>query len=272
MRMRKKYLPPVTAVKNHWTLVAFIASAILLGAPVSARAAAGNTSVSLGAEYSQGDYGTSSTTKIWYFPVTLGYETDQNLVSITVPYLIVEGTGNVVATGGMGMRRTTSNTNSETESGLGDIELTGSQKISGTATSRIDLTGKIKFGTADEDKNLGTGENDYALQLDVAKSYAETNVYGYGGYKIIGDPPGTDYRNVFYGSIGVSRKLDNASTAGVEFFAQEAVLSGIDGQSELTLFLSNKPDNKTKVTGYILKGLADGSPDWGVGVALKLTQ
>jgi len=260
------------AKTNRWIPLVIALCAVLLGVPSPARAAAGQTSVSLGAEYTQGDYGTSSTTKIWYFPITLGYETDQNLVSITVPYLIVEGTGNVVAAGGMGMRRTTSNTNSTTETGLGDIVLTGSQKIAGTATSRIDLTGKIKFGTADEDKNLGTGENDYAVQLDFAQRYNDNSLFGSAGYKILGDPPGTDYRNVFYGSVGLSRKLDAASTAGLEFFAQQAVLSGTDGQSELTLFLSNKPDSRTKVTGYVLVGLANGSPDWGLGVALKLTQ
>ena len=155
-------------MKKNWALLIFAVSAMLLSVPISARAAAGKTSVNLGAEYSQGDYGTSSTTKIWYFPVTFGYETDLNVVSLTVPYLIVEGTGNVVASGGMGMRRTTSNTNSTTETGIGDIVLTGSQKIAGTATSRVDLTGKIKFGTANENKNLGTGENDYALSRSLA--------------------------------------------------------------------------------------------------------
>ena len=265
----------IRLIARAWRRIPLVTAVCVLplGMSPPAHAAAGQTSVSFGAEYTQGDYGTSSTTKIWYFPVTLGYETDQNLVSITVPYLIVEGTGNVVATGGMGaVRRSTSNTNSETETGLGDIVLTGSQKITGTATSRIDLTGKIKLGTADEDKNLGTGENDYAVQLDFVQSFNDNSLFGTAGYKIFGDPPGTDYRNVFYGSIGLSRKLDAASTAGVEFFAQEAVLSGIDGQSELTLFLSNKPDNRTKVTGYVLMGLANGSPDWGLGIALKLTQ
>lgn len=271
--MDAKKTSRLIAKSNHWVPLVIAVGAVLLGVSSAARAAAGQTSVSVGAEYTQGDYGTSSTTKIWYFPITLGYETDQNLVSITVPYLSVEGTGNVVATGGgMGMRRTTSNTSSTTETGLGDIVLTGSQKIAGTATSRIDLTGKIKLGTADEDKNLGTGENDYAVQLDFAQSYNGNNLFGSGGYKIIGDPSGIDYDNVFYGSVGLSRKLDAASTAGLEFFAQQAVLSGTDGQSELTLFLSNKPDNRTKVTGYVLVGLANGSPDWGLGVALKLTQ
>ena len=64
------------AMKIYWAWVIFVVSATLLSTPIPARAAAGKTSVSLGAEYSQGDYGTSSTTKIWYFPVTLRYETD----------------------------------------------------------------------------------------------------------------------------------------------------------------------------------------------------
>ena len=38
----------------------------------------------------------------------------------------------------------------------------------------IDLTGKVKFGTADENKGLGTGENDYAVQADWgSKLFAE---------------------------------------------------------------------------------------------------
>ena len=92
------------------------------------------------------------------------------------------------------------------------------------------------------------------------------------GNKILGDPPGTDFRNVFYGSIGFSHKLDAARTAGLAYDAQQSALSGASGQSELTLFLSHKLDKKTKLTGYVLKGLADGSPDWGLGFALKLIQ
>jgi hypothetical protein len=263
------------AKTNLWTAPVIAVSAVLLGASPPARAAEGHASASIGAEYTEGDYGTSSTTKIWYFPLTLEYETDENLVSVTIPYVIVNGTGNVVPGGmggGMGMVRPTGQTGSETESGFGDIVLTGSHKLGGTATSRVDLTGMIKFGTADEDKNLGTGEDDFAVQLDFAQGYNENTLYGSGGYRIIGDPPGTNYNNVFYGTLGLSRRLDNANSAGVEFFAQEAVLSGIDGQSQLTLFLSNRPDNKTKLTGYFLLGLADGSPDWGIGVTLKLSQ
>ena len=242
--------------------------------PLAANAATeGDLSVSIGAEYTSGDYGTSTKTNIWYFPVTFGYETDLNAIYLTVPYVSVEGTGNVVASGDAhGLPHTPTSTSVRTESGLGDMLLVASHKIGGTATSRVDLTGKIKFGTADKDKSLGTGEDDVAVQLDAEKSYARDTVYGTGGYKILGDPPGINYDNVLYGVVGISHKLDELRAAGVEFYAQEAALPGTDGQSELTLFLSSKADRKTKITGYLLKGFSDGSPDWGVGVLLKLTR
>ena len=72
--------------------------------------------------------------------------------------------------------------------------------------------------------------------------------------------------------MGVSHKLDATRAAGVEFDMQQAPLSGGMGQSELTLFLSNKLDEKTRLTGYFIKGFADGSPDWGLGVTLKMSQ
>ena len=268
MNMTKYFVPAVTVL-----------CATLSPFPLQASAATdAETSVILGAEYTSGDYGTSSKTKIWYFPVTLRYETDANAASITVSYLSVEGRGDVVVSGGgMGMssstvKRTTTVNGTRTDSGFGDIILTGSHKLSGTADSRIDLTGKIKLGTADETDNLGTGENDYAVQLDFEKNYTVNDLFGSAGYKIIGDPPGTDYRNVFYGSIGFSHKLDAARAAGIEFDAQQSALSGGSALSELTLFLSNKLDKKTKLTGYLLKGLDNGSPDWGLGITLKMSR
>jgi hypothetical protein len=235
--------------------------------------AAAETSVTLGAEYTSGDYGTPTETKMWYFPVTLRYETDRTMLALTVPYVVVEGTGNIVAGGGMGgMRRTTTSLTSRTESGLGDIELAGSYAIAQDAGWRLGLGGFIKFGTADEQDNLSTGEDDVAAQLEAEKTWGDNTFFGTAGYKILGDPPGIDYDDVFYGSAGLSHRLDATRSAGVELYAQEAPLPGVDGKSELTLFLSGKPEAKARLTGYLIAGFADGSPDWGVGVTLKLSR
>lgn len=235
---------------------------------------AGETSLTLGAEYSSGDYGTASKTNMWYFPATLKYETERSMMSLTIPFITVEGTGNVVASGSMqGMPRATTTQASTTESGLGDLELAASQLLAGTDDGwRLDLGGRIKFGTADEQDNLSTGEDDVAIQLDVEKAFIRNAVFGTVGYKVLGDPPGINYDNVFYGSAGFSHRLDAARDAGMEWYVQQAPLDGAEGKSELMLFMSGKPAAQTRLTGYLLAGFADGSPDWGVGVTLKLSR
>jgi hypothetical protein len=42
----------------------------------------------------------------------------------------------------------------------------------------VDVTGKIKFGTAGEAKRFGTGRNDYALHVDAVKSFAAMSALG----------------------------------------------------------------------------------------------
>jgi hypothetical protein len=264
----------MTMKKFYWHRmhrVGVLALTISCGAMSQLQAA--ETSVSLGAEYTSGDYGTSTETKMWYFPVTLRYETDRYMLALTVPYVVVEGTGNVVGGGSAhGLPRTTTTLTSRTESGLGDIELAASHVIAQDAGWRLGLGGLIKFGTADEQDNLSTGEDDVAAQFEAEKTWGNNTLFGTAGYKILGDPPGIDYDNVFYGSVGVSRWLDATHSAGVELYAQEAPLPGVDGKSELTLFLSGKPEAKARLTGYLIAGFADGSPDWGVGVVLKMSQ
>ncbi|HSD97929.1 MAG TPA: hypothetical protein VLB06_12400, partial [Sulfuricaulis sp.] len=143
----KKYL--------HYAVLVLVATVFCGVMPLARAASTGETSVSLGAEYTSGDYGTSSETNIWYFPVTLRYETDRYMMALTVPYLIVEGTGNVVASGGRhGTPRPNpnpTNQGTQTNYGLGDIELAASHVIAQSEAGwRVSLGGYIKFGTADE--------------------------------------------------------------------------------------------------------------------------
>lgn len=260
-------------IHRHARLFPALASVLFCGVmPLPANA--GETSLTLGAEYSSGDYGAATTTRMWYFPATLKYETERFMLSLTIPFIAVEGTGNVVASGGrQGMPRTTTTQASTTESGLGDIELAASRMLTRTDDGwRLDLGGRIKFGTADEQDNLSTGEDDVAIHLDLEKAFARNTVFGAVGYKVLGDPPGINYEDVFYGSAGFSHRLDATRDAGMEWYVQQAPLDGAEGKSELTLFLSGKPAPQTRLTGYLLAGFADGSPDWGLGVMLKLSR
>ena len=242
--------------------------------------AAGDLSVSIGAEYTTGDYGTGADTTIWYFPLSFGYEKETTSFSVTVPYLIVEGPGNVTPAigdtphgmspgmGAMQVVRPGPVGTTRRESGLGDVVLSGSVRLAAetSAQPRIDLTGKIKLATADENDNLGTGENDYAVQVDVEKGV----FFGYLGYRLYGDPPGIDLDNVAYGLIGLSSQLNMDTRGGVALYTQQAAAAGTDNQLELNLFLSRKFGKGNQLRPYVVFGLADGSPDWGAGVTLTL--
>jgi len=64
---------------------------------------------------------------------------------------------------------------------------------------------KIKFPTADEDRGLGTGEFDETIGVDLSKQLLE-RMSGFLtlAYTFIGDPPGTNLRDSFAGSIGAA--------------------------------------------------------------------
>lgn len=258
---------------KHFMLGLLPATLLVMSAATSA-ASDGKTSLSVGAEYTTGDYGTSQRTRIWYFPVTLGYEGERNRIGLTVPYLIVHGPGTVVpgARGTGGTRSGFTPIEDRTRSGVGDVVLKGSHTLvpESADSARWDLTGKIKFGTAERDKALGTGRDDYGIQVDGERHFDTNGVFGSLGYLFIGDPSGIDYRNAAYGTLGFDHRFGETTTVGFALDGQEAAVRGAPSQLEARLFLSNKTGSTSSVTGYVLRGLQDGSPDWGVGLLVKM--
>lgn len=245
---------------------AWIMAAGLTAAPVMA--VEPGYSVSIGGEYTRGDYGTGSNISLLSLPVALEYTEARYAWSLSVPYLWVSGPGDMVVSGsGMGrLSPTKTTTSTRTDSGLGDVTASGTLRLWAETAQRpwVALTAKAKFGTADETRRLGTGANDYALQLELAKDA----LYGQVGYKWLGDPPGVDYHNIGYGAVGFNFPVGRAD-GGVELYGEQAPLDGIDGKRELTLYLGQDLDRKTRVIGHVLKGLSDTSPDWGVGVKVR---
>jgi len=235
---------------------------------VPAVAAASGYGVSVGAEYTRGDYGTGSNITLLSLPLKLDYAEERYAWSLSLPWLWVSGPGDVVVSGsGMGRFSTTkTSSTTRTDSGLGDIRVSGTVRLWAETAQRpwAALTAKAKFATADAARRLGTGANDYALQLELAKDA----LYGHAGYLVLGDPAGVDYRNIGYGAIGFNFPIGGAA-GGVELYGEQAPLDGIDGKRELTLYLGGELDRKTRIVGHVLKGLSDASPDWGVGVTVR---
>ena len=251
---------------QHYNKLLVITSALLLGNV----ATAGDYTFSTGVEYTKGKYGASIDTTMLQVPFKLEYATEQYALSVIVPYVQISGSEDVIFSGTTKspmFSTTTISTVEHTDSGLGDVTLSGTYQLQEEIKTRpwIAITGKLKLGTADENKLLGTGENDYAVQLELAKKA----IHGFIGYKLIGDTPTINFNDVTYGAVGITIPAGKNWTTVTEYYAEQASVSGVDNVQELSFYMSKTLKEKKRFGVYLIKGFTNSSPDWGAGVTLS---
>ena len=244
----------------------------ILSAAASAQGSESAIRLSTGLEYSSGDYGGTETIEDLYVPVIGGVSYGRMSFEITVPYLSVTAPAGTTITEPGGEPVSGSGTTT-TESGLGDI-------IAGATfydvfysidhDIAVDLTGKIKFGTADENKGLGTGEQDYTLRVDLFKFFEQFTLSGSAGYKFRGDPVHQDLENVFLGSIGGVFAANDKARYGLIYDYRESALPDGDAVSEVSAFLSRALSDTWRLQFYAFTGFSDSSPDWGGGILVSV--
>lgn len=233
----------------------------------------GKWKLGTGIDFSSGDYGDSEDTEILYLPADLSYAYGLWSAKVTVPWVQIKGPGTVVGAGDGGVVIGDGTAEVETESGLGDIWTSLAYSVEGIPAEwfYLDLVGKVKFPTADEDKGLGTGEFDYTLQLDFFKSMGKFSPMATVAYKIKGEPDGVDLDNVFYLSVGGDYRLNDAVNFGATLDFQEASSDSSDDAFEVFSYLGYRPAADWLLTLYGYAGLSDGSPDAGGGLQVKLS-
>jgi len=250
--------------------------------------AAGDLELTLGYDYTRGDYGQDVTTEIEYMPLTLDYYNGPWRMELTVPYIRVTGNGTVVpgaggpmvfsdfdsgvfGPGGMrGGGNSGSRTDTVTNSGLGDVMARVGYSIfpGADAGSFYELSGRVKFGTADEDDGLGTGENDYALQLDGIVGSGTVAPYFTLGYLVTGDSNDFEYKDVPYGSVGLMFRRGDSGSAGIGYDYRRAAVSGSDDQQQASAYLGWVFSPRWSGTLSGLFGLTDSTPDYGASFML----
>lgn len=224
----------------------------------------GQFSLSTGATYTSGDYGSSDTTQIWYVPVSLKYKQDRWNVKLTIPYLNVRGPSNVIRDIG---QVSTTTTQVNTQDGLGDISLSGSYRLFYLPESKtlLDINGKIKFGTADENRNLGTGKNDYSLSFGLYELLGDYTPYLVFGRKFYGESSQITLNDVYFGSVGLSYKVSDKTNIGADLYLKEKTASWRDNTRQLSTYFSYKMDKNWKIQTYLIGGISDNTPDYGGG-------
>jgi hypothetical protein len=227
------------------------------------------TTLAAGVEYTTGKYGSDTSTNILYIPVTGKFQFNDIFFKLTVPYISVTSSG-IPAIRGMGKLdiKNTATTKTVTQSGLGDAIASLGYNLFRGNNLMLDLVGNIKFGTADVNKNLGTGENDYSAQIDGLYNFESTSIFATAGYMVMGEPANVQLNNIFYGTLGFSLLTGTSSSVGFMLEAAQSSSELTPGTREATLFFAKKISSTMKVQTNLIKGLSDSSPDYGASVTL----
>lgn len=229
-----------------------------------------NITWSSGLEYSSGTYGGDADIEDLYLPLTMGLNFERMSLDLTVPYLSVRAPGGTTVTG-PGGEPVPGSGQTVTEGGLGDV-IAGitiyDVMYSNDLGLALDVTGRVKFGTADVDKGLGTGETDFTLRADLYKYLEQFTLLGSVGYKFRGDPADIDLEDVLVGSLGAIYHASDTRSLGVIFDYRESAIAYNDAVSELSAFVSQEFSDTWSVQFYVFTGFTDSSSDWGGGLLL----
>lgn len=213
-------------------------------------------SLSTGINVTSGDYGGTADIDDLEVPLAFSIDYERWAFTAKVPYLSVRTTERGVET---------------TESGLGDVTVgltlfdLASDVQRGLA---LDATGTVKFGTADKNTYLGTGENDYSLYFDGYKFYDSLTLLGSIGYQWRGSSPELPLNDVFLGTIGTIFRSGGDVLFGVMFDYRESALADTSDIQELRGFASFPLGEDWMLECHAFSGLTDSSADWGGGIAI----
>ena len=223
---------------------------------------ANRITISSGLDYNTGDYGLGVNTNALSVPLSVKYRTGNWTYRLGTAYLYLEESSSSFLIDGNPIPNTA-------VSGLSDIYTTTRYafKPVPVLNTEFSLTGKIKFGTANRAKGLGTGANEYTVDLGLYQpTDGSVDLFGSVGYRIKGDLPQRALNNVWLWSIGLSTRLDSMTQLGVIFDYRQATLNGRPPGKEVSLYWNWRHDKNWSFNTYGLVGLTNASPNFGAGL------
>ncbi len=282
-----------------------MAMLVLLTFPAFAEESQPNWQISVNPSYSRGDFGGDTTTSVFYFPLAVKRLFSFGELSVTVPYVRITSDGSVTLLGGdpsggggsnsgsgssnSGSGSSNSGTSNEddsdddddvfttkrqkqTESGLGDVTLAARYYLLDEQdwTPSVNLTGRVKFPTANEDKGLGTGEFDEGFGVELAKSLLRDLIlYLDGGYTFLGDPKGRNFRNQWNYDVGLGYYITNDLRASAFYEEFRAVVNGIPNPRDVYGDLNYRITKAIRVNVGGFVGLSDSAADFGFSGGIR---
>lgn len=211
--------------------------------------------IATGVNVTSGSYGGTADIEDVEVPLVLSIDYPRWAVTARIPYLSV---------------RTTDGNQTSSESGLGDISasITVFDVLSDWERGlALDVTGAVKFGTAEPEQALGTGENDATLYVDGYKFFDRLTLLGSVGHRWRGSTPDVPLNDVFLATVGASFRTGDA-LIGMTFDYRESSLEDVSDIQELRAFASLSLGDNWVLECHAFTGFSDSSADWGGGIAV----
>lgn len=225
--------------------------------------------LSSGFDYSSGDYGLPVSTQITTIPFSVSYVVNQTTWELSLPYLRINGPGEVVP--GIGRLAGRLLLQKSVNQGLGDLTLGATHQFAVPADQPWSWAAgaEVKFGTASADKSLGTGQDDFATHMDVYYAAGPFTPFLTLGYRWLGNPPGSSLRNHFFGTAGVHWACTEQVTLGLLVDWADKNSAGGTASANYTVSASRTfgPDWQAQLYGVV--GRSDNAPDYGGGLSLS---
>lgn len=251
---------------------------LCLAALAAAPASAEQWSFATGVDYSNGDYGEAEDTTIVSAPLSATVQGDRWSVSVSAPYISIEGPGGI-APGGAGLGGMLNRalggadgaaTGPVEEQGWGDVTLGAALTplVTDGGTS-LTLSTRARLPTGDEERSLGVGETVGSFAGIVRQNFDNgVSLYGGVGYEYAFE---SEADGVFAAAGGETRIADRV-LVGARVDWGEATSDLRRDAMEASLYAAFDAGDHVRILAYGGGGLSDTSPETTAGIGLVISQ
>lgn len=242
---------------------------LAVAAPARAQTAAG---IESSLEYQQGDYGTGEPIETITARQTLRIRSGRAQVYASLPWQRIEAPGNIVGGGGLlGLPIIIDPTRPSTRSvrqGVGDLRLGALYGVAAPGGIELSFGGEVKLPTASARRGLGTGETDFTIAAEAARSFGTVTPFLSLSYTMPGDPDAYRLRDSFAGRGGIGWQFARRVRASLSYGHAQGVSPLVGDERLLASSIEAALGERVSLGVTGRAGLSEAAPDLAVGVQL----
>ena len=215
-------------------------------------------------------------------PVGFSLETDNYVFEVNIPYIQRTAPSGKVAKSHHHESKKDAATVAPivANAGLGDVTSSLQYALLNEKDAPLSLFAKVgvKLATADVASGLGTGVNDYFVELKTNKTFGNFTGSASIGYAILGSPGEVKindvkkflyFNNIYFGSLGGSYQFTENLNADLNLDLGQATETGGSQQRDLSAGMEFKFSTNQSIRVQVLKSVTPGISSWGASASLS---